>query len=567
MRKVALWVSSQENDVRLRSFQTLLYGDLNAYSTRHNFTFPALQRQRDRLRKKMRISDNAEELRTRAINDFIEVNRLAGNVSVKINPQIVDDARHFIWTALNRFTRNHTNDSSEVLNLTLLLTLWKHGPGSFHGNRVTHFVDKICHNRKGQSVTSRAQRFADLLLKVDPHLSRYFADSGIGFKNVEGSRLSTVAKNEETQRTIAKEPLWNMALQLAAGAYIEGGLQCVGLDLSTQPELNKRLAWVGSVTNGLATIDLKSASDLITPALIELLWPRSWFCFLSAIRSERIKVPGHGWIDANMMSTMGNGFTFPMMTLTLLSLVYACQSHRIRKSMYWNKQDTGVFGDDIIVPSEDYESVCAVLHGAGLIVNTDKSYHDGPFRESCGGDFWTGLDITPFYPKSLGSEPEVYIAINQLLDWSGYHRIPLVDSFEYLLSLIDKKPFFVPIWSQPFQGIRTKEVSGRYKQWDIYSSDRKIDLERINPIAAIKIILYGAVTSTKHTEVCPSMRNPSERYVVTYTPRTDRPIYRFSEARLPRGFLDGSAPQLRSTEVSEWIDQVYLVPTVLKNKL
>jgi creatinine amidohydrolase/Fe(II)-dependent formamide hydrolase-like protein len=134
------------------------------------------------------------------------------------------------------------------------------------------------------------------------------------------------------------------------------------------------LAEVGSIDGSLATIDLKNASDLISMLLIKLLWPSEWFHLFMDIRSPYTKIVDETnekshWIELNMMSTMGNGFTFPMMTLTLLALVYAVQSRRESRRLFVDFSETAVFGDDIIVRTEDYEPLVQTLSDAGLTVN------------------------------------------------------------------------------------------------------------------------------------------------------------------------------------------------------
>jgi hypothetical protein len=58
-----------------------------------------------------------------------------------------------------------------------------------------------------------------------------------------------------------------------------------------------------------------------------------------------------------------------------------------------------VYGDDIIVPTEMSASVMEDLESFGLRVNQNKSYNTGLFRESCGGDFYAGVCVTPVYVR------------------------------------------------------------------------------------------------------------------------------------------------------------------------
>lgn len=538
--------SVEDGDERLRSYLATLTGELHDYSSRCTLSDElqfALDRFSCRAPKRCLVS-SGNKLAEVATDSFLRTNEEAGSVDLNLDKFIASDASHFIRVALERFTSAYDNSGAQSsLSISLLLSLWRFGPGASALTFKTHFADKI--RLDSGSVTERALRFAMLLRKVDPHLNSCDAERVYGFRFVEGSSLSTVPKNEETHRTIGTEPLWNMALQLAAGSYMEGALRRVGLDITRQQDINKRLAGIGSTDGSLATIDLKSASDMITPELIKLLWPPEWYALLMTIRSERIKIRGE-WVNANMMSTMGNGFTFPMMTLTLLALVYATQSYRSKKPMFWDRNTTAVFGDDIICPTEDFERVCTTLTDAGLIVNTDKSFSDGPFRESCGGDYYYGYDVTPIYVKELCSDPEVYTAINQVLLWCAKHHVALPRTIEYLVGLLydPSRPFLVPLWADAYSGIRTSAVGRRYAFWKVQSVPRTLNFDKVNQHIAMKIALGGYVTSTRGSNV-------------VYTPRPAgkrKPKYVLERARLPRGYLDGSDSGIRSAESQQWIN-------------
>jgi hypothetical protein len=60
-----------------------------------------------------------------------------------------------------------------------------------------------------------------------------------------------------------------------------------------------------------------------------------------------------------------------------------------------------VFGDDIIVPGVNSDDVKLLLTACHLVVNDDKSFSHGLFRESCGMDAFSGSDVTPAYVRKL----------------------------------------------------------------------------------------------------------------------------------------------------------------------
>jgi hypothetical protein len=60
-------------------------------------------------------------------------------------------------------------------------------------------------------------------------------------------------------------------------------------------------------------------------------------------------------------------------------------------------EDVYVYGDDLVVPADEAPSVIEDLELFGLKVNSAKSFWTGKFRESCGGDYYDGRDVTPVY--------------------------------------------------------------------------------------------------------------------------------------------------------------------------
>jgi hypothetical protein len=60
-----------------------------------------------------------------------------------------------------------------------------------------------------------------------------------------------------------------------------------------------------------------------------------------------------------------------------------------------------VYGDDLIVPSDEAPLICTTLAQFGFKVNAHKSFWNGKFRESCGMDAYDGNDVTPTYARQL----------------------------------------------------------------------------------------------------------------------------------------------------------------------
>lgn len=212
---------------------------------------------------------------------------------------------------------------------------------------------------------------------------------------VPGDRLSFVPKTAKTHRPIAVGPLLNVVIQKGYGSYIRKQLGRVGLNLNRLPERHRELARQSSVDDSLSTIDLSSASDLISfSAVLELL-PLPWVDALDTVRSHRyLDTETNRLATYHKFSAMGNGYTFELESLIFYTLALAVCDY-----LGLPCDNVSSFGDDIIIPKEGAELLVDVLQQLGFAVNEDKSFVTGPFKESCGGDFWLGINVRGFYVK------------------------------------------------------------------------------------------------------------------------------------------------------------------------
>jgi len=532
------------NEERLTTFFNTLSEELLVKGPQN----AAVNRQVQRARKRARFL--REELRGKAIADFLAINEQVG-ILQRDNPpsrlldrRVLDNARYFITNVLERFTSSFDELSIQrPLEMSFLYSNWRFGPGASNGVRGTHTAEKIFQN---MTCTALCEPLVHKLRLLHPYLAAKDGRSGVsGITQVEGSRLTTVPKNEDTERTIAIEPSGNMCLQLAAGMYLEGALRRIGLDIRNQQQKNIAMAKRGSEKGDVATLDLKSASDMISIDLVRALMPSEWFDLLMKLRSPTITVTSDGkasdvgiQVELNMISTMGNGFTFPLMTFIIVALIYGFRCTRGGPNLFVSWADTCVFGDDIIIPTREYAGFVDVLTKAGLIVNHEKSYCDGAFRESCGGDFLNGVDITPFYVKTLSNEADVYVVINQVLQWTERERIIPHKSLGYLRSLIDGKPHLVPEWMNPDQGIRTLGCRRRYTYLSIQHD--KLPLPKEAEDFAMPLAVGGYVEPLGDG--------------LFYLPRSNKPPrVKVRRSRLPNGYLDGWDPSYRAQPAALWI--------------
>lgn len=300
---------------------------------------------------------------------------------------------------------------------------FKHGPGSVSdvvqgGNRF-EFKNWSC-------------RLEDVFPSSDYSFHNYGAWARALCDQVEYSshepcsRLIAVPKTLSKPRLIASEPSEMMFCQQNLWHYFKTRVEDCWIaefvQFSDQTQ-NQVLARQGSLDGSLATIDLSSASDRVTPEVVGNVFRANLGLLraLAATRTRFCEIPrgdSTELVELRKYSTMGNATTFPVETLTFLACVLACaleETGLTSQSLQGLYGKVSIFGDDIIVPRELAGTVMDLLEVLHFKVNTNKSFLTGLFRESCGVDAFRGVCVTPAYwhgphdgsPESYASRIEV----------------------------------------------------------------------------------------------------------------------------------------------------------------
>jgi hypothetical protein len=263
------------------------------------------------------------------------------------------------------------------------------GPGADMSTRsgLTAAYNKLL---TAGSVTRGASKYLDFMLQNSAMCTLGFSWD-IGTRSLDcarsyGNRVAFVPKDCKIRRTIKVEPRWNAFLQKGMGSLMRRQLRRAGVNLDDQ-SINQHRACYGSIHGTLATLDLQSASDSVSYELVHYLLPAKWVEVLEALRCPMYLLKGR-WHKAEKWSSMGNGYTFELESLIFYALCWSvCGA------------ECSVYGDDLVVPTSAASEVVELLRVCGFTVNSSKSHTTGPFRESCGSDYYNGVFVTPIYWK------------------------------------------------------------------------------------------------------------------------------------------------------------------------
>jgi len=288
----------------------------------------------------------------------------------------------------------------EVRDLTLVPV---HGPGAT--------ADRKLGNAKWIPTewpvrAEAAFPIADYLIPSHRHFDELDAVNFLEPEDERPVRVVAVPKTLKTPRIIAIEPTcmqyMQQGLMRCFVKHIEANHFLRALIGWSSSEANHRLAREGSENGSLATLDLKEASDRVSNQQVQLLldgYPLLAEA-VDACRSSKADVLGHGVIPLTKFASMGSALTFPMEAIifsivSLMGIENALNRHLTLgdiKSLSGGRMR--VYGDDIIVPSYAVESVVEELEAFGFRVNQNKSFWNGKFRESCGKDYYSGIDVS-----------------------------------------------------------------------------------------------------------------------------------------------------------------------------
>lgn len=372
-------------------------------------------------------------------------------------------------------------------------------------------------------------------LSAEKYRSEYLGATRI----VDGSLLSFVPKNDSISRAICTEPSLGMFYQLGYGQIITRRLKSrYGIHLDSQPNVNRELARTGSSgDHSWCTIDLESASDTISLKMCEFLLPKEALEHLRLCRSTHTHYRGRTY-PLHMISSMGNGFTFPLQTAIFAAVVAAVYSTVGLPLLRGGHVNFGVFGDDIVIHRRAWPRVIRVLALLGFRVNTAKSFSEGPFRESCGHDYFKGRNVRGVYLRSLTTMQDRYAAINALNEFTARTGFSLPCTVQCIASSVDKS-IEVPLWEDPSSGIRIPRSMLTSQTLDsVLKSNRRK--------AVVQGVRYKRyVSQRKSLRICGEYIYASRKGRILYNPAG---LLTAAVA----GWIDSAGLPVRETEQVKW---------------
>ena len=263
---------------------------------------------------------------------------------------------------------------------------------------------------------------------------------------------------------------------------------------------NRNLARIGSIDGHLSTIDLSNASDSVRNSLVKR-WTRrsSLYMPLQACRSLECVLPDGRRITTKKLAPMGSALCFPCECLVFSGI---CESvireadgeDGVSNSSY------SVYGDDIIIETKYVQGVIDALMRTGFSVNCEKSFtstyatHVHLFRESCGGEYLDGVDVTPirisrrFKGLSLVSGGRIDVqSLNASVDLANrcFGRLPSVR--KYIISILDDSlPADLRVW-------RTDDKTNTQLLWSPEPTNFQTSRTRPNPDLQVLEGRHGTV--------------------------------------------------------------------------
>lgn len=368
----------------LYSFWSRVFGDDGVLRSNPDHYSVRAIRQISRYHKKVFevCSDDRVDL---AVRRFVDLDASLSREALPDTSGLADIA-FYAYGSLSRFVSDRLKPS--------------HGPGA-----VAERFDSIA---KYAFPTVSESVLREFPLDTFRPLYKRMLDAPPEYKEVP-ARLVAVPKTAVKPRLISIEPSFNQFAQQAMKKELHAMLYRLWNVSNEHQTPNQELARDGSISGQLATVDLSDASDRVRMDLVDRVFARSsrFVRFLRNTRSRYLDVSETETICLHKFASMGSALTFPIEIMVfsciVMSAILEDEGKRITKSSIaalLRRRDWRVYGDDIVLPSSHVPTLVRMLESYSLKVNGSKSFWKGHFRESCGADWFQGVNVTPVYQRA-----------------------------------------------------------------------------------------------------------------------------------------------------------------------
>ncbi len=378
-------------------------------------------RQICRLFKKPKMGCSPEKDRA-AIQRFIDIEGelRTRTLSVEREDNVLDSVSSIIWSQV----------FPEIDHVDLVS---HHGPGAtaerLHLNQRRRL---FCWNDRSElTFPSDLHAFPNFGLAAQNSGIRKDTceQKGLSFLSIKDEppvRVVFVPKTLTTPRVIAIEPSHMQYIQQSVKDYVYERLERHRLTKRSirflRQDVNQKLAYRSSIDRRLATLDLSDASDRVHLHLVQRIFRTSGLLpYLEDARSLHATLPDGRNVILSKYASMGSALCFPVEAMVFYTLIQtalhvATGTRPTSSSIFHFSGMIDIYGDDIIVPIEYADVVVETLESYALKVNVSKSFKEGNFRESCGGDYFKGEWVTPIYAREIPHDdprdwtPETYMS-------------------------------------------------------------------------------------------------------------------------------------------------------------
>lgn len=349
---------------------------------------------------------------------------------------LLDSARVFCEQILGYYKDSAFPDADKLIDETNMYPDFGPGSSIFLRGSASNIVTKL-----SALPETTPYAYETVVKKILGYMPHYALASGMVLRDkgtvtlgpqlaqiVHHAEFFTVEKNYKAARGCVIEPSGMMLCQKGLGFLIRQRLKRAGFNLNSAPEWHDALAKHGSIFGQLSTIDLASASDTIAREFVRFMLPPDWYEALDTVRSRDVMIGSHKK-RIEKFSSMGNGFTFELESLLFLCLMLAVRKYHKRTETVLS-----VFGDDMICHVSIAQPLIDLLEVCGFETNNQKTFIAGPFRESCGNDYWRGQRVTPTYfrnRKDYAKIERVYYYANRIISLSSAYNFGYCNSNKF----------------------------------------------------------------------------------------------------------------------------------------